>query len=108
MDAPRTWPPTGAPRSNALASHDYDAVLMDCQMPYTGRLPGNSPSCAGANVGSRRIPVIAMTAHAMNGDEQKCLDAGMDGYVTKPMRHEQLLDALLRVLPPDVGGTRAA
>jgi two-component system, sensor histidine kinase and response regulator len=48
-------------------------------------------------IGGRHTPVIAMTAHAMNGDRERCLAAGMDDYITKPIRVDQLVEALMRV-----------
>jgi two-component system sensor histidine kinase/response regulator len=47
---------------------------------------------------SRHTPIIAMTAHAMKGDKEKCLDAGMDGYVTKPVKTKLMLAEIARVL----------
>jgi CheY-like chemotaxis protein len=69
-----------------LSSADYDLVLMDCQMPEMDgyeacRKIRNGPS----EVRNPKIPIIAMTAHVMNGDREKCLDAGMNDYITKPV-----------------------
>ena len=80
----------------AVRSTPFDAVLMDIQMPRMNgykatrlirQLP-NGPS----------IPIIAMTAHAMKGDEEKCLDAGMDGYISKPVNQDRLFHTLWRLL----------
>ena len=80
-----------------LATGSYAAVFMDCQMPNldgyttTGRIRERE----GAG---ERLPVIAMTAHAMKGDRERCLEAGMDDYLAKPLRPEQLDDVLERWL----------
>jgi len=82
-----------------LDSHDFDAVFMDIQMPemdgfeatrHIRRTPRHID-----------LPIIAMTAHAMQGDRDKCLSAGMNDYVTKPIDTKQLLRALSRWLKPD-------
>ncbi len=77
----------------ALRQHVYDVVLMDIQMPdmdgveATRRIRREWPD--------RRQPrIIAMTAHAMQGDRQHCLDVGMDDYVSKPVKLEELVSAL--------------
>ncbi len=57
---------------------------------------------------TRHTPVIAMTAHAMDGDRQRCLDAGMDDYITKPMRHADIADVLRRWIPNPTIATRHA
>jgi CheY-like chemotaxis protein len=81
----------------AYSQASYDMILMDVQMPEmdgmeaTGRIRSKE---AGTG---RHIPIIAMTAHAMKGDREKCIDAGMDGYVSKPVRSAELVRELNRV-----------
>ncbi len=87
----------GAEALRLLAGKHYDAVLMDCQMPgvdgYTATRRIRAGEVAGLNP---RIPVIALTAYAMPSDRQKCQDAGMDDYLAKPLRTEELRSALVR------------
>ncbi len=84
----------------ALASIDYDLVLMDCQMPvmdgYTATREIRKPDSPVKNHG---VPVIALTANAMQGDREKCLNAGMDDYVAKPIKPQTLAAALEKWLP---------
>ncbi|MFZ5775194.1 MAG: ATP-binding protein [Thermodesulfobacteriota bacterium] len=79
---------------DALAAGGYDLVLMDCQMPV---LDGYAATRRFRELGGR-IPVIAMTANAMEGDRQKCLDAGMDDHLAKPVQKETLRAMLLKWL----------
>jgi CheY-like chemotaxis protein len=82
----------------ALAKQHYDAVLMDCRMPGVDGYTATT-ELRRREAGGPRTPVVAMTADAMRGTAERCLAAGMDGYLTKPIHREQLLDALHRLLP---------
>jgi PAS domain S-box-containing protein len=95
----------------ALAQRDFDLVLMDCQMP---ELDGYEASRAirqpSTPVRNHQVPIVAMTAHGMQDDRRKCLDAGMDDYLAKPIRRELLEQTLDRWLaaPGSATATQAA
>jgi CheY-like chemotaxis protein len=75
----------------------FDAVFLDCQMPvmdgYTAAREIRKLGGAAA-----KLPLIAMTAHAMTGDREKCIEAGMNEYITKPVKKESIAEVLSRVL----------
>ncbi|MDA0667136.1 MAG: response regulator [Planctomycetota bacterium] len=85
----------GAEARDAVSVKKYDAVLMDCQMPV---LDGYAATAAirKGEAGKSHVPVIAMTANAMQGDREKCLSAGMDDYIAKPVHRGILEDVLKR------------
>jgi CheY-like chemotaxis protein len=69
----------------AVERNDFDLVIMDVQMPEMNGLEAARLIRSQEQAGGRRLPIIAMTAHAMKGDREQCLAAGMDAYVTKPI-----------------------
>jgi CheY-like chemotaxis protein len=77
----------------------FDVVLMDVQMPEMDGLEATGRIRALEQGRNRRLPIIAMTAHAMKGDRERCLETGMDGYVSKPIQTQDLLSAIAAVTP---------
>jgi signal transduction histidine kinase/DNA-binding response OmpR family regulator len=69
----------------ALERHPFDVVLMDVQMPEMGGFEATAAIRARERTSGAHVPVVAMTAHAMKGDRERCLEAGMDEYLTKPL-----------------------
>jgi CheY-like chemotaxis protein/HPt (histidine-containing phosphotransfer) domain-containing protein len=85
---------------HALESIPYDLVLMDVQMPVMDGLAATRQiRDPQSGVLNHQVPIIAMTAHALHGDQKKCLQAGMDDYVTKPVEVSALVAALEKWLP---------
>jgi two-component system, sensor histidine kinase len=78
----------------ALIETEFDIVLMDVQMPVMTGLEATEALREMERGSGRRIPVIAMTAHAMKGDRELCLASGMDGYISKPIQPKDLLAAI--------------
>jgi two-component system sensor histidine kinase/response regulator len=78
----------------ALERESFDLVLMDVQMPEMDGFEATSSIRARERFTGTHTPIVAMTAHAMNGDRDKCLAAGMDAYVSKPIRKSDLIEAI--------------
>jgi len=85
---------TGKEALAACARRRYDAVLMDGQMPGMDGYEATRRIRERETRGGRRVPIIAMTASAMKGDREKCLEAGMDDYITKPVTPDSLEEVL--------------
>jgi signal transduction histidine kinase/DNA-binding response OmpR family regulator len=85
----------------ACARRPFDLVLMDVQMPGMDGLQATTAIREQERGRNRRVPIIALTARAMKDDRQRCLDAGMDGYLPKPIRARDLFDAIDAAIDPD-------
>ena len=82
-----------------LATETFDLVLMDCQMPEMDGFEATEQIRSMEAGTARHLPVIAMTANAMSGDRDRCLAAGMDDYLTKPVTRETLIHSVAKWLP---------
>ncbi|MBY0279898.1 response regulator [Candidatus Binatia bacterium] len=82
---------------DAMQRSPYDVILMDCRMPEMNGLDA-TVAIRAAEAGQRRCQIIAMTANALDRDRRRCLEAGMDDYLAKPLHLEDLRDALERAL----------
>jgi two-component system, sensor histidine kinase and response regulator len=81
-----------------VREHDYDVVLMDMQMPVMGGI--EATRAIRSDPRFRALPIVAMTANAMAADREKCLEAGMNDHVAKPIDPDELFSALLRWIKP--------
>ncbi len=103
MDVKVTVANNGKEIAGKFAAGSFDAILMDCQMPVMdGFQSTNAIRHLEAESGKEAVPIIAVTANALSGDREKCIDAGMNDYLSKPYTMEQLHNVLSKYLP---GGT---
>jgi signal transduction histidine kinase/CheY-like chemotaxis protein len=82
----------------AVAEQPFDLVLMDVHMPEMGGFEATGLIRRRERADGRRLPIVAVTARAMTGDRERCLEAGMDDYLTKPMKVKDLLDIIDRLV----------
>src|ERR1041385_8460294 len=103
-------PPSDSDSSFILPPSSFDVVLMDVQMPEVDGFEATAAIREGEKGTGRHTPILALTAHAMKDDRERCLQAGMDGYIAKPIRSEELDQALQDLVPaaPGLGGGAAA
>ena len=78
---------------------DFDLILMDVQMPEMDGIEATTEIRAAEGSTGKHVPIVAVTAHVMKGDRERCLRAGMDGYLSKPIRVEDLKQAIDRMEP---------
>jgi two-component system, sensor histidine kinase and response regulator len=83
----------------AVGFKGFDAVLMDVQMPEMDGMEATAAIRARGRTLGTHLPIIGVTAHAMKGDRERCLEGGMDGYVSKPIRPDTLFSELARLVP---------
>jgi CheY-like chemotaxis protein len=86
-----------------LNANSFDVILMDVQMPELDGIEATARIRAKERLTGTHIPIVAMTAHALKGDRERCLQAGMDEYVSKPVRAAELFRTLQIVLPQATG-----
>ena len=84
----------------AVRRESFDLVLMDVQMPDMDGFEATMMIRQEEAATGRHIPIVAMTAHAMKGDQERCLEAGMDSYVSKPIRPDHLMEVIARFTSP--------
>ena len=82
----------------AFQTHEFDVVLMDVQMPEMDGLEATAAIRELENASASHTPIVALTAHAMKGDRERFIAAGMDDYLAKPVRPPELLEAIRRAV----------
>jgi CheY-like chemotaxis protein len=87
-----------------VAKEHFDLVLMDVQMPEISGFEATAAIRQREHGTGRRLPIVAMTAHAMKGDRERCLEAGMDGYVAKPIQAGELFEVIERTVSAEPAG----
>ena len=90
---------TGRKALEAVKKENFDMVLMDIQMPEMDGFETTEAIRRRERESGAHLPIIAMTANAMEGDREKCLQAGMDAYLSKPIRSQELFDLIDKLTP---------
>jgi two-component system, sensor histidine kinase and response regulator len=85
---------------DCLEHQSFDLILMDVQMPVMDGLDATRAIRARERLSGGHVPILALTAHALKDDRQRCLDAGMDGYLAKPIRAQTLYETIESVMAP--------
>jgi CheY-like chemotaxis protein len=93
---------TGVAALAALETSDFDLVLMDVQMPEMDGLEATTAIRQMEVLSGKHVTIVALTAHAMSEDRQRCLDAGADGYLSKPFSLAQLTAAITEARTPRI------
>ncbi len=88
----------------AVQRQPFDLVLMDVQMPEMDGFEATAAIRQGERGSGRHLPILAMTAYAMKGDRERCLDSGMDGYVSKPIQPRELWETIDNLVTPARSG----
>jgi CheY-like chemotaxis protein len=83
---------------DAVQRHRFDLILMDVQMPEMGGFEATAQLRERERQSGVHVPIIALTAHAMKGDRERCLAAGMDGYLAKPIQTDDLIRTIARLV----------
>ena len=97
----------GAEAVQRSAAEAFDVILMDVQMPLMSGIEATEAIRVRERTTGGHVPIVAMTAHAMSGDKERCLEAGMDAYVSKPLRPDELLATVDGVLTKSDMASRA-
>ena len=84
----------------------FDLILMDVQMPEMDGFAATKAIRAKESAANTHVPIVALTAHAMKGDRERCLAAGMDAYVSKPIRAAEFFETIARLLLSHVEGAK--
>ena len=89
----------GAIALDVLDQEEFDLVFMDCQMPVMDGLEATR-RIRGSEKAYRDVPIVALTASAIEGDEELCRSVGMNGYLAKPVRIQQIMEAIKKFTRP--------
>ena len=87
----------------AVRAGQFDVILMDVQMPNMSGLEATAAIRSLERGTGKHIPIVAMTAYAMKGDEERCLEAGMDNYISKPIQPHRMMEVIDQATRPPAG-----